>query len=128
MERFFCSVQDLQKQLLYLVKFEVMILNPKFPLYLPGVENSNNDNVSIIGASLREDITILGYFVSGNGGLEIQVQNKYATKEYTSFSDILKYLTLFRESVSIISKSLFFRLTSRVICSEGKIETSSLLK
>jgi glucokinase len=64
-------VQDLQKQLLYLVKFEVMILNPKFPLYLPGVENSNNDNVSIIGASLREDMTILGYFVSGNGGLEI---------------------------------------------------------
>jgi glucokinase len=49
-----------------------MILNPKFPLYLPGVENSNNDNVSIIGASLREDITILGYFVSGDGGLEIK--------------------------------------------------------
>ena len=67
-----------------------MILNPKFPLYLPGVENSNNDSVSIIGASLREDITILGYFVSGNGGLEIKVENKYATKEYASFSDILK--------------------------------------
>jgi glucokinase len=83
-------VQDLQKQLLYLVKFEVMILNPKFPLYLPGVENSNNDSVSIIGASLREDITILGYFVSGNGGLEIKVENTYATKEYASFSDILK--------------------------------------
>jgi glucokinase len=89
-ERFFRSVQDLQKQLLYLVKFEVMILNPKFPLYLPGVENSNNDNVSIIGASLREDMTILGYFVSGNGGLEIKLQNTYSTKEYTSFSDILK--------------------------------------
>lgn len=67
-----------------------MILNPKFPLYLPGVENSNNDNVSIIGASLREDITILGYFVSGNGGLEIKVQNTYSTKEYASFNDILK--------------------------------------
>ncbi len=67
-----------------------MILNPKFPLYLPGVENSNNDNISIIGASLREDITILGYFVSGNGGLEMKAQNVYQTKEYASFSDILK--------------------------------------
>lgn len=73
-----------------MVKFEVMILNPKFPLYLPGVENSNNDNVSIIGASLREDITILGYFVSSNGGLEIKIQNTYSTKEYASFTDILK--------------------------------------
>jgi len=90
MKRFFASLQDLRKQLLYLIKFEVMILNPKFPLYLPGVENSNNDNVTIIGASLREDITILGYFVSGNGGLEIKIQNEYNTKEYTSFSEILR--------------------------------------
>lgn len=89
-ERFFSSVQDLRKQLLYLIKFEVMILNPKFPLYLPGVENSNNDNVSIIGASLREDVTILGYFVSSNGGLEIKIQNAYSTKEYAAFSDILQ--------------------------------------
>jgi glucokinase len=67
-----------------------MILNPKFPLYLPGVKNGNNDNVSIIGANLREDITTLGYFVSGNGGLEIKIQNNYPTKEYASFSEILK--------------------------------------
>jgi glucokinase len=67
-----------------------MILNPKFPLYLPGVKNSNNDNVSIIGANLREDTTTLGYFVSSNGGLEVKIQNDYPTKEYASFSDILK--------------------------------------
>jgi glucokinase len=67
-----------------------MILNPKFPLYLPGVKNGSNDNVSIIGANLREDITSLGYFVSSNGGLEIKIQNNYPTKEYASFADILK--------------------------------------
>ncbi|MET3538309.1 glucokinase [Chryseobacterium limigenitum] len=67
-----------------------MILNPKFPLYLPGVKNSNNDNVSIIGANLREDTTTLGYFVSGNGGLEVKIQSDYPTKEYASFSDILR--------------------------------------
>lgn len=67
-----------------------MILNPKFPLYLPGVKNGSNDNVSIIGANLREDVTTLGYFVSGNGGLEIKIQQNYPTKEYAAFSDILK--------------------------------------
>lgn len=67
-----------------------MNLNPKFPLYLPGVQNGNNDNVSIIGANLREDITTVGYFISGNGGLEVKIQNNYPTKEFSSFSDILK--------------------------------------
>lgn len=67
-----------------------MNLNPKFPLYLPGVENGNNDNVSIIGANLREDITTLGFFVSNNGGLEVKIQKKYSTKEHSSFSEILK--------------------------------------
>ncbi|MDH6252987.1 glucokinase [Chryseobacterium sp. H1D6B] len=67
-----------------------MNLNPKFPLFLPGVKNNSNENVSIIGANLREDITTVGYFVSGNGGLEIKIQNNYPTKEHSSFSEILK--------------------------------------
>jgi len=67
-----------------------MNLNPKFPLYLPGVQNGNNDNVSIIGANLREDVTTVGYFISANGGLEVKIQNNYPTKEFSSFSDILK--------------------------------------
>ncbi|KMQ69331.1 glucokinase [Chryseobacterium sp. FH2] len=67
-----------------------MNLNPKFPLYLPGVQNGNNDNVSIVGANLREDITTLGYFFSTNGGIEVKIQNTYPTKEFSSFSDILR--------------------------------------
>ncbi|MBW8523341.1 glucokinase [Chryseobacterium chendengshani] len=66
-----------------------MNLNPKFPLFLPGVKNSSNDNVSIIGANLREDVTTIAYYVSGNGGIETKIQKNYPTKEYTSFSDIL---------------------------------------
>jgi len=66
-----------------------MNLNPKFPLFLPGVKNSNNDNVSIIGANLREDITTLAYYLSNNGGIETKIQKKYFTKEYSSFSEIL---------------------------------------
>lgn len=68
-----------------------MNLNPKFPLFLPGVKNSNNDNVSIIGANLREDITTVAYFISGNGGIETKTQKKYPTKEYSSFSEILTH-------------------------------------
>ncbi|RZJ47978.1 MAG: glucokinase [Chryseobacterium sp.] len=67
-----------------------MNLNPKFPLFLPGVKNSSNDNVSIIGANLREDITTVAYYISGNGGIETKIQKNYPTKEYTSFVDILK--------------------------------------
>ena len=67
-----------------------MNLNPKFPLFLPGVKNSNNHNVSIIGANLREDITTIAYYISGNGGIETKTQKKYSTKDYSSFSDILK--------------------------------------
>ncbi len=67
-----------------------MNLNPKFPLYLPGVKNTGNDNVSIIGANLREDVTTLGYYISGNGAIEVKIQQDYPTKEYASFSDILK--------------------------------------
>ena len=67
-----------------------MNLNPKFPLFLPGVKNSNNHNVSIIGANLREDITTIAYYISGNGGIETKTQKKYSTRDYSSFSDILK--------------------------------------
>lgn len=66
-----------------------MNLNPKFPLYLPGVKNSENDNISIIGANLREDVTVVAYYTSGNAGIEQKIQNTYFTKEYSSFADIL---------------------------------------
>ncbi|WP_426473486.1 glucokinase [Chryseobacterium balustinum] len=66
-----------------------MNLNPKFPLYLPGVKNTNNDNVSIIGANLREDVTTIAYYTSGNSGIELKFKNNYPTKEYESFTDVL---------------------------------------
>ncbi|RMZ58692.1 glucokinase [Chryseobacterium nematophagum] len=67
-----------------------MILNPKFPLYLPGVDNGNNDNVTIIAANLRDDITTLGYYTSGNEELKVKLKVDYVTKEHSSFSEILK--------------------------------------
>lgn len=67
-----------------------MNLNPKFPLYLPGVKTAENGNVNIVSANLREDETTLGYFVAVNGGIETKVQKKFPTKEFPAFSEILK--------------------------------------
>lgn len=66
-----------------------MNLNPKFPLYLPGVKNTNNDNVSIIGANLREDVTVIAHYTSGNEGIELQSKREYVTKEFSTFNDVL---------------------------------------
>lgn len=66
-----------------------MNLNPKFPLFLPGVKSQNNQNVAIIGANLREDVTTLGYYFANNGGIETKLQKKYSTQDFSSFSEIL---------------------------------------
>lgn len=70
-----------------------MNLNPKFPLYLPGVKNAKNENVTILGANLREDETVLAYYVSGGEGLEMKFQKRYVTKQYPSLSDLVKDFT-----------------------------------
>lgn len=67
-----------------------MNLNPKFPLYLPGVKNTKNENVTILGANLREDETVLAYYVSGGQGLEMKIQKKYSTKDFSSLNEIVK--------------------------------------
>lgn len=67
-----------------------MNLNPKFPLYLPGVKNTKNENVTILGANLREDETVLAYYVSGGQGLEMKMQKKYITKDFSSLNEIVK--------------------------------------
>jgi len=67
-----------------------MNLNPKFPLYLPGVKNTKNENVTILGANLREDETVLAYYVSGGEGLEMKIQKKYVTKDFSSLNEIVR--------------------------------------
>lgn len=67
-----------------------MNLNPKFPLYLPGVKNTRNDNLTILGANLREDETVLAYYVSGREGLDIKLQKKYITKDYPALNAIVQ--------------------------------------
>lgn len=67
----------------------MMKLNPKFPLYLPGIKNSNNNNISIIGINLREDVARLGLYTTENGSIEKILQKSYTTKDFSSLCDIL---------------------------------------
>ncbi|KQT15075.1 glucokinase [Chryseobacterium sp. Leaf404] len=66
-----------------------MNLNPKFPLYLPGVKNTRNENLSILGTNLREDETVVAYYVSGRDGLDVKIQKKYITKDYPTLNSII---------------------------------------
>jgi glucokinase len=90
LKRFYFIFSEIPKQLLYLLKFVIMNLNPKFPLYLPGVKNTKNENVTILGANLREDETVLAYYVSGGQGLEMKMQKKYITKDFSSLNEIVR--------------------------------------
>jgi len=66
-----------------------MNLNPKFPLFLPGVKNSSNNNISIIGANLREDVTTVAHYISQDGGVELKTKEDFATRDFSDFSEIL---------------------------------------
>ena len=41
-----------------------MTMEINFPLYLPGIENPENDNVSILAADIGGTKTNVGWFVS----------------------------------------------------------------
>jgi glucokinase len=67
-----------------------MNLNPRFKLYLPGIESEKNNNISIIGANIHENKTVLGLFISENQSLVSKGEKEYNTEDFSSFSDILK--------------------------------------
>ncbi|RQP13821.1 MAG: glucokinase [Chryseobacterium sp.] len=62
----------------------------KFPLYLPGREDSKNDNCKILAGDIGGTKTHIGWFVSKDGGVELLNERVYPSMEYASFSDILR--------------------------------------
>ena len=67
-----------------------MLATSKFPLFFPGAESTGNNNISIISADIKEDITWLADFKTVNGKALLQNQKKYETKSFDSFSQIVK--------------------------------------
>ncbi|MBW8360127.1 MAG: glucokinase [Weeksellaceae bacterium] len=60
-----------------------------FPLYLPGVKSSSNQNITIISADVRETETILALFKTEGGKAVNTVEKIYPTTDFESFSDIV---------------------------------------
>lgn len=64
-----------------------------FPLYLPGIENPENDNISILAADIGGTKTNVGWFVSENGKMIMKHEATYSSKSHQSFSHIIqKYI------------------------------------
>lgn len=62
----------------------------KFNLFLPGISNEHNDNITLIAADIREDRTDVGYFHSDKGKVILKKECSYSTQDFDSFSEIIK--------------------------------------
>jgi glucokinase len=62
----------------------------KFNLYLPGLENPQNENLNIVSADIRADKTSLNYYHVKDGNLHLEKEDVYATFEFSSFSEMVK--------------------------------------
>ncbi len=67
-----------------------MNLNTKFRLHLPGFQSPSNENKSIIGISIHEQNTTLGYYNTTGNSIEMQTSEAYPTQEFNSLLEILE--------------------------------------
>ncbi len=66
-----------------------MNLNPKFKLHLPGIHSPSNQNKNIIGVSIHEYNTTVGYYSTQDDSIHLVNASDYPTKEYSSLFEIL---------------------------------------
>lgn len=60
----------------------------KFPLYLPQIENPENNNLSVLAADVGGTKTIIAHFKSENGKMILLFEETFATNQYNSLSEI----------------------------------------
>ena len=75
----------------------------KFNLFLPGISSETNDNISLIAADLRDEKIIIGLYTAENRKVFLKIEKTYATKEFSSFSDIVNQF-ISENSLDNISK------------------------
>lgn len=61
----------------------------KFKLFLPSITEESNNNIALISADIRSEITYLAYYVSDNKKVILQNESSYSTKNFASFSEIV---------------------------------------
>ncbi|QCX53808.1 glucokinase [Elizabethkingia sp. JS20170427COW] len=62
----------------------------KFPLYLAGINKSENQNLKIIAADIGGTKTNIAWYIAQNSKLLLQEEATYASKEYSSFLEIVQ--------------------------------------
>ncbi|QOW09307.1 glucokinase [Kaistella flava (ex Peng et al. 2021)] len=62
----------------------------KFNLFLPGISSETNDDISLIAADLRDEKTVIGLYAAENRRVFLKIEKSYSTKEFSSFSEIIK--------------------------------------
>lgn len=58
----------------------------KFELYLPGLQNPQNNNLNILSADIRADKTTFNYYTVEAGNLVLKNEEAYDTFDFPSFS------------------------------------------
>lgn len=75
----------------------------KFQLYLPAVADESNNNINLISADIRSDVTFLALYKTDNKKTILQKEATYKTDDFSSFSEIVNcFITDF--SLSEIAK------------------------
>lgn len=65
----------------------------KFELYLPGIENPQNENLNLVSADIRADKTAFSYYNIKKGNLDLVREETYNTFDFQSFSAmVLQFL------------------------------------
>ena len=61
----------------------------KFPLYLPQINNPENNNLNVIAADVGGTKTNIAKFVSEDGKMVLVAEDTYVTNNYKSLSEII---------------------------------------
>lgn len=62
--------------------------NNKFKLYLPAIADENNNNISLIAADVRGELTCFAHYTTENQNLVLRAEKEYKTGEFSSFEAI----------------------------------------
>ena len=61
----------------------------RFPLYLPQINNPENNNLSILAADVGGTKTNIAHFKAENGKMHLILEDTFATNQYNSLSEII---------------------------------------
>lgn len=75
----------------------------KFKLFLPAIAEESNNNIAVVSADIRSEVTYLALYITENKKVNLKNESTYVTKDFASFSEMVnRFVSDF--SLSNISK------------------------